>query len=106
MADGSKTVPEDAVALMRGLRTGEVALDDCPEPFVEGLMTMMQATREELEAGFRRDAEREANAPAVGAPAPDFELELLSPAGERTGEMRRLSDCRGKPVALAFGSFT
>ncbi len=44
----------------------------------------------------------DANAPKVGALAPDFELYNVS------GEHRvRLSDFRGqKPVALVFGSFT
>lgn len=49
---------------------------------------------------------RDAQAPEVGAMAPDFEIERLSPAGARTGEMFRLSDTRGKPVALIFGSYT
>jgi hypothetical protein len=50
--------------------------------------------------------EREARTPAVGTEAADFELELLSPEGKRTGELRRLSNHRGRPVALVFGSYT
>lgn len=50
--------------------------------------------------------EREKNAPKVGEPAPDFEIERLTPEGKRTGEMFRLSSTRGKPVALVFGSYT
>ena len=47
-------------------------------------------------------AERETHAPAVGAPAPDFELSKLG-GPERV----RLSAFRGrKPVALIFGSYT
>ena len=38
-------------------------------------------------------------------PAPDFEVERLSSAGKRTGELFRLSSFRGAPVALAFGSY-
>jgi len=49
---------------------------------------------------------REALAPKVGAMAPDFEIERLSATGERTGETFRLSDTRGRPVALIFGSYT
>ena len=55
-----------------------------------------------------RDAriERERNAPAVGALAPDFEIQRLAKDGKGTTEMVRLSSFRGKPVALAFGSYT
>ena len=50
--------------------------------------------------------EREKRTPAVGSPAPEFELERLSLEGERTGETVRLADYRGRPVALVFGSYT
>jgi hypothetical protein len=47
-------------------------------------------------------AARETHAPAVGDPAPDFELPLLG-GSERV----RLADFHGKkPVALIFGSYT
>ena len=46
------------------------------------------------------------NSPKVGDEAPDFELELLSPQGARTGTYQKLSDYRGKPVGLIFGSYT
>lgn len=49
---------------------------------------------------------REAAAPKIGDPAPDFELERLSPDGSRTGETLRLSSLRGRPVGLVFGSYT
>ena len=63
-------------------------------------------TLEEVEA---RWADRVATAegpPRIGAPAPDFELELLSPQGKRTGEYIKLSSLFGKPVGLIFGSYT
>jgi len=50
--------------------------------------------------------ERESRVAPVGAMAPDFELEQLSPEGDRTGETTSLSSFRGRPVALAFGSYT
>ncbi len=60
--------------------------------------------------GFtKRWAERlklDESSPQVGEPAPDFELELLTPAGKRTGELFKLSSARGKPVGLIFGSYT
>ena len=41
-----------------------------------------------------------------GEPAPDFAAETLSAQGARTGEMFRLSEARGAPMALTFGSYT
>lgn len=49
---------------------------------------------------------RQARAPKVGAPAPDFELDVLDRARQRTGETVRLSALSGTPVALVFGSYT
>ncbi len=66
----------------------------------------MNMTAEEY-AGMRaHKLAREANVPQVGSLAPDFEIERLSPTGGRTGEMFRLSQTRGRPVALVFGSYT
>ena len=50
--------------------------------------------------------EREKHVPKVGDEAPDFELETLSPNGERTGATFKLSEMRGAPLAIAFGSYT
>ncbi len=47
-------------------------------------------------------ARREERAPKVGEEAPEFEQPLLH--GE--GKTVRLSELRGKPVALIFGSYT
>ncbi|MCH7578105.1 MAG: redoxin domain-containing protein [Chloroflexi bacterium] len=47
-------------------------------------------------------AKREESAPTVGDEAPDFELPVL----DRKGATMRLSELRGKPVALIFGSYT
>lgn len=45
---------------------------------------------------------REERAPKVGEEAPDFELPLLHGDSKTV----RLSDLRGRPVALIFGSYT
>ena len=45
---------------------------------------------------------RDERAPKVGDEAPDFELPLLHGDGRTV----RLSDLRGRPVALIFGSYT
>ena len=63
-------------------------------------------TREKLEESFAKMQEREKRAPAVGDPAPDFALKRLSESGKPTGEDVRLSDLKGQPVALVFGSYT
>ena len=47
-------------------------------------------------------AQREESAPAVGDEAPEFELPVLDGKGATV----RLSELRGKPVALIFGSYT
>lgn len=45
---------------------------------------------------------RRPDGPDVGSRAPDFDLALLNGGGERV----RLSDLRGLPVGLIFGSYT
>lgn len=80
----------------------DVDLDEIPDAMFE----KMGITREGFREIRRTMAEREARTPAVGDPAPDFEIERLSAEGQRTGETFRLSEHRGRPVALVFGSYT
>jgi hypothetical protein len=63
-------------------------------------------SREEYIAMRTARVERERVAPKVGDMAPDFEIERLSADGKRTGETFQLSETRGRPVALIFGSYT
>jgi len=63
-------------------------------------------SRDEFREVQARMAERAARTPAAGTPAPDFEIERLSPDGKRTGETFQLASARGRPVALVFGSYT
>lgn len=49
---------------------------------------------------------RQAHALKAGDAAPDFELERLDRSRKRTGDYVKLSSLRGRPVALAFGSYT
>ena len=63
-------------------------------------------TRAEYERMVRERAERDRKAPKVGAPAPDFAIERLAADGTRPGGLFRLSQTRGRPVALVFGSYT
>ncbi|MDA0653298.1 MAG: hypothetical protein O3C49_08495 [Proteobacteria bacterium] len=48
---------------------------------------------------------RQAAALKIGDVAPDFEIERLDRSKKRTGEFVKLSNLRGRPVALAFGSY-
>ena len=77
-----------------------------PDKIPPELYEKMNISKQEFKEVVARMKEREARTPAVGAEAADFELELLSPQGQRSGELRRLSDHRGRPVALVFGSYT
>jgi hypothetical protein len=77
-----------------------------PDKIPPAIWKQMNITREEFEKIQGHMAEREKLAPPVGSPAPDFEIERLSADGKRTGELVRLSDAHGRPVALVFGSYT
>ncbi len=92
--------------VMRRLAGGKMTLGEAPEPMVEAIAKMTGRSRAELAAWLDQRHAREAHSPRAGAEAPDWELELVSAQGERSGEMRRLSDHRGRPVALIFGSYT
>jgi hypothetical protein len=63
-------------------------------------------TREGMRARYLERMERDKHSPKVGEVAPDFELEVLGAAGQRTGDRVSLSSLRGKPVGLIFGSYT
>jgi len=77
-----------------------------PDTLPDEAFERMNTTREALRELIAHMRVREACAPAVGSFAPDFAGELLSLAGERTGTTVRLSEHRGRPVALLFGSYT
>ncbi len=64
-------------------------------------------TRDQLRAFIEKRVIRDReNAPKVGEPAPDFEIERLDERGGRTGNMLRLSSHFGSPIGLVFGSYT
>ena len=64
--------------------------------------SMPAEAREHMERTRGFLTQRDAKAPQVGDAAPDFDLALLDGDGERV----RLSELRGKPVGLIFGSYT
>ena len=63
-------------------------------------------TEKELDAHMAEEKAREAMVPKVGDAAPDFVADVLDRNRKRTGKQVRLSDLRGKPVGIAFGSYT
>lgn len=63
-------------------------------------------TSETFDAMMARNRAREAGVPKVGDMAPDFEADVLDRQRKRTGETMRLSDHRGTPVGIIFGSYT
>ncbi len=77
-----------------------------PEEIPPELWKRLNITKERFLEIRAMMEEREKRTPVVGSPAPDLELERLSPEGERTSETLRLSEYRGRPLALVFGSYT
>ena len=63
-------------------------------------------SEEEFDSHMSEEKAREATVPKVGSPAPDFVADVLGPNRQRTGEQVRLSDHKGKPVGIIFGSYT
>lgn len=61
---------------------------------------------EHLDGHMAEEKAREAQVPQVGTDAPDFIADVLDPDRKQTGEQVQLSKLRGKPVAIAFGSYT
>jgi hypothetical protein len=83
-------------------RLADIDIDQLPDE----MFPKLGLTREQFGVIQQTMKERGARTPPVGATAPDFEIERLSPDGKRTGEMFRLAETRGRPVALVFGSYT
>lgn len=63
-------------------------------------------TEEQFDAHMAEEKARETMVPRVGVEAPDFVADVLDRERKRTGEQVRLSDLRGQPVGLVFGSYT
>ncbi len=60
----------------------------------------------EFDAHMATEKAREADVPKVASQAPDFVADVLGRDLGRTGEQVRLSELRGKPVGIVFGSYT
>ena len=69
-------------------------------------LNISDMTEQEFDAMMAGQKERQVRVPKVGTEAPAFRIERLTREKKRTGDYVRLSELRGKPVALLFGSFT
>ncbi|HEY5567717.1 MAG TPA: hypothetical protein VIM81_10795 [Gammaproteobacteria bacterium] len=69
-------------------------------------LSISDITEEQFDERVAEMQARQARVPQPGAVAPDFELDALDRNRLRTGDTVRLSELRGKPVALIFGSYT
>lgn len=66
----------------------------------------MGFTRAQFQDRWQARLKRDEFSPKIGTPTPDFELELLSSKGDRTGDFFQLSSLSGSPIGLIFGSYT
>ena len=87
------------------LEGNETGLPD-REKVLSHYQSKWNISAEEYSRRVDEQIERESKVPGLGAMTADFELEKLTVDGGRTGEMYRLSEHRGAPLALAFGSYT
>ncbi len=77
-----------------------------PERIPPALWEQMNITKERFAEVMAMMEERERTAPPVGSLAPDFALRRVLPDRRLSSERIRLSELRGRPSALVFGSFT
>lgn len=77
-----------------------------PEKIPPAIWEQMNISKEAFAKVMASLAEREKKAPAVGSLAPDFSLRRLGRDRRVLAERVRLSELRGRPVALVFGSYT
>jgi hypothetical protein len=80
--------------------------DMTPEQRKAITLEVSNLTSEEYDRLVHERRNRTVQPPPVGADAPDFTVEKLNADGSRSGDGVRLSDFKGQPVALAFGSYT
>ena len=94
----SKSLTQDQQAM----RHAGLNMDERKKIWLE----ISDISEEQFDALMAFQNERQINMPTVGAPAPDFTLDVLDKERLRTGETVTLSSLHGKPVALLFGSYT
>jgi hypothetical protein len=96
MADG---IPESPVTLEEYATMDMAAKRDV-------WLEISDISEADFDSHMSEQKAREAVVPKVGSEAPDFVADVLGDNRTRTGEQVRLSDLKGKPVGIVFGSFT
>lgn len=95
-------MPDERYAHYKDFSSGPLSLEERKKIWIE----ISDLTEKEFDAMLAEEHGRHAHVPEIGAEAPDFEVERLTHDRKRSGEKIRLSSLRGRPVALAFGSYT
>ena len=76
------------------------------EQMREEWIALSDMTADEFDALQATYKARASGMPVPGDEAPDFTVDVMDASQKRTGESKSLSDFRGKPVGLIFGSYT
>lgn len=95
-------MPDERYAHFKNFSSSNVPFEERKKIWLE----ISDMTEEEFDRMMAEEQARHERVPQVGTAAPDFEIERLTRERKRTGERVRLSSLRGRPVALAFGSYT
>ncbi len=95
-------MPNEKYAHFRNFSSGDTPFEERKKIWLE----ISDMTEEAFDLMMAREKGREPDVPRVGDMAPDFTAERIDRDRNRTGEYVTLSSLRGRPVALAFGSYT
>ena len=76
------------------------------EQMREEWIELSDMTADEFDALQATYKARASGMPVPGDEAPGFTVDVMDASQKRTGEIKSLSDFRGKPVGLIFGSYT
>ncbi|MBT3549793.1 MAG: hypothetical protein HOO19_19440 [Rhodospirillaceae bacterium] len=76
------------------------------EQMREEWIALSDMTADEFDALQATYQARATGMPMPGEDAPGFTVDIMDQGQKRTGESKSLSDFRGKPVGLIFGSYT
>ncbi len=95
-------MPDERYLHFKDFSSRQIPLEERKKVWLE----ISDMTEDAFDAMMAANKARQSRVPQVGTPAPDFEIERLDRDRKRTGEMVRLSALKGRPVALAFGSYT
>ncbi len=76
------------------------------EQMREEWIALSDMTADEFDALQATYMARASGMPVPGDEVPGFTVDVMGASQKRTGESKSLSDFRGKPVGLIFGSYT